>query len=256
MIRTRRQARGFTLIELMISLVIGVSITGVGLTLYLQSTKSGRLIQSELAMQENSYYVAQTLRSFLNQAGYRPISVDLLATSRLPIYTREESFHAVSGSWSPGEIVRVLDDGFAIRFDGSSGVTGDADGSIINCQGESIAAGEISEIILTVVDNTLLCTSDGETAAMIVESDGVLIEQVAVLWGVDTDNDNSVDEYIPAVIGDTMDESLLAMRVLMLFSSRDEVAISSNKYTFNSVEYDAPDSRLRREMTTTVQLKN
>ena len=255
MIRIRRPTQGFTLVELMISLVIGATITGTGLTLFLQMSKSRSVIQAEVALQENSYYVAQTLKQLLNQAGYRPLSADLFAGPLMPIKSAEDSFVEVNGNWKQGEFVRAQDNGLAIRFDGSSNASGVADGSIINCQGEPIAEGEISDIAFVVVDGALLCTSGVEVTELIVESDGVLIEQLAVLWGIDTNNDKNVDEYRAAADVSTS-ESLLAVRVQMLLSSRDEVMKGSFGYTFNGVEYAAIDSRLRREMTTTVQIKN
>lgn len=256
MIKIKRLTQGFTLIELMISLVIGATITGTGLTLFLQMSKSRSVIQAEVALQENSYYVAQALKQLLNQAGYRPLSVALLSSPLMPISTVEDSFVEVSGNWEQGEYVRAQDNGLAIRFGGSSNDSGIADGSIINCQGKAIAEGEISDIFLSVVDGVLLCTSNDEATELIVESDGVIIEQLAVLWGIDTNNDDSVDEYRATAADVSMSESLLAVRVLMLLSSRDEVMKGSFGYTFNGVEYAATDSRLRREMTTTVQIKN
>jgi len=49
--------RGFTLIELMISLVIGIIVISAGFSLYLKSTASRSLIQAEVLMQENSYFI-------------------------------------------------------------------------------------------------------------------------------------------------------------------------------------------------------
>jgi prepilin-type N-terminal cleavage/methylation domain-containing protein len=252
----RRAIAGFTLIELMISLAIGTIVTGAGLTLYVQVSKSRHLIQAELNLQRDSYFVNQTLRQLLNQAGYRPLNDTLFMFPLLPVSSQDQSFTSVTDNWNTGDIVRALDNGLAIRFEGASDAAGVADGSIINCQGEAIASGVVTQLEITVEDGGLLCTSDGVTVDLISDDDDVQVEQLVVNWGVDTNNDSSIDEYRISSANITNSEALMSVRIMLLLSSKAEVQTNSSSYHFNGVEYTSTDKKLRRELITTVQLKH
>lgn len=253
---SQRMVAGFTLIELMISLAIGATVTGAGLILYLQMSKNRNLIEAELQLQSNSYFIHQTLRQFVNQAGYRPLDESSVSSSLLPVKTAEESFESVDSQWLDGSFFRSVTNGFAFRFEGSSNAAGVADGSLVNCQGEAIAANEIAEIQFTVTDGALLCTSAGTVVELISTDDDVNVERVVLNWGVDTNNDRSVDVYRSASSALGTGEQLMAVQMSLLLSSRDGVKSGSNRYTFDGAEYDSTDSRLRRESVTTVQLKH
>ncbi|MFK7992624.1 MAG: PilW family protein [Granulosicoccus sp.] len=256
MISHRSGLAGFTLIELMISLAIGSIVTSAGLSLYLQISSSRSLLQAELALQENNYYVNQTMKQLLYQAGYRPLDSALLPTPLLPIKSADQSFAGINESWDEGEFIRVEDNGIAIRFEGSSDSSGDADGTIIDCQGRPIAGGEISDVKLSVESGALLCTTDGDSVELLSPDDGVTIDSIAVLWGVDSNNDNDVDEYVTATNNLQSNEKIMALRVLLLLSSRDNVKSGTSSYRFNGVRYSSDDSRLRKESVTTVQIRN
>jgi len=248
--------RGFTLIELMISLVIGIIVISAGFSLYLKSTASRSLIQAEVLVQENSYFINQTLRQLLNQAGYRPLTFSSSTTLALPIESHEEWFPEIAGSFGRGEFVDAVTNGLAIRFAGSSGPDNTADGTMVNCQGEAIARDEIADITLTVAGNALTCTSGSESVELLSEKDGVLVERIAVLWGIDTDNDNSVDVYQAATGTSEFNEDVLAVQVLLLLSSKQEVKRSGSSYVFNGENLTSSDKRIRRQMTISVQIKN
>lgn len=256
MIGYHRMAAGFTLIELMISLTIGATVTGAGLTLYAQMSKSRNLIQAELNLQSNSYLIHQTLRQFFNQAGYRPLDDTSLTVPILPVKALEQSFEAVSGEWALGEFVRATEDGLAFRFEGSSNAAGVADGSLINCHGDAIAAGDVAEVEFTVVDEALLCTSDDVSVELISDNDDIRVEQMVVNWGVDTNNDFGIDEYRTDSTTIASNEQLMAVRLSLLLSSREEVHKQEATYRFDGIDYTTTDSRLRRESVTTIQLKH
>lgn len=251
-----RKVAGFTLIELMISLTIGAAVTGTGLSLYVQMSKNSSLIKSELLLQENSYYIHQTLRQYVSQAGYRTLSSTPSSLPIVPVKDTSQAFLAADGQWQTGEFVRVIDNGFAFRFEGSSDATGAADGSLLDCQGNAIAENEIAELQFTVVDNALFCTSNDEAVELIGEDDGVSVEQFVLSWGVDTDDDNSVDVYQDASATLGTGEKRLSLRAALLLSSLDEVKIGTAGYTFNGTAYASTDSKLRRESVTTVQIKH
>ena len=256
---------GFTLIELLISLVIGTIVIGTGFSLYLQTSATRTLIQAELALQENTYYIDYALRQLISQAGHRPLVTSLLTTPLLPVKLQSQAFSesigssstdSASGNWLAGQYLRAEDDGISLRYIGASDDTGAADGTLIDCQGTPVAEDESVVIALTVVDKELLCTVDGGSVALVANVDGVSIESIVVSWGIDLNNDNSVDEYRSAADEIDSDETILLVRLSMLLSSNDTVSFGDLNYTFNGVDYTSPDSKLRRESVTTVQIAN
>jgi type II secretory pathway component PulJ len=240
----------------MISLTIGATVTSAGFTLYLQMSKNRNLIQAELNLQSNSYFIHQTFRQFFNQAGYRPLNSTTLNSSILPIKAPQQAFEAVDGQWAAGEFIRVLNNGFALRFEGSSDVTNVADDSLFNCQGEPIAAGDVADVQFSIVNGTLSCTSAGVVVEMISNEDDINVEQFVINWGVDTNNDSNVDEFRPSTMPLAANESLMAVRLSLLLSSKNEVQSIPQSYIFNETEHTSTDTRLRRESITTVILKN
>lgn len=252
----RRKQVGFTLIELMVSLTIGATVTSAGLMLYLQISKNRNLIQAESALQNNGYFVRQTLRHLINQAGYRQIDSSSLDSTLLPVKNLEQTFLSSNTLWKAGEYIKTVDNGIKFRFEGASNSAGNPDGSFVNCLGVPIASGDIAEIQLTVDDGALLCSSFGSSVELISPDDNVRAEQLAVSWGVDTNNDMSVDEYRTTTATLSSTENLLSARLAILLSSENEVMTDNLGYTFNGSKYSAPDSRIRKEIVTTIRLKH
>ena len=249
----KSSARGFTLIEMMISLAIGTLLTFTALTLYSQMSRSSSIVRTDSLLLENAYFIQQTLRQYINQAGYRP---DDSTTSALlmPINTTEQAFPEVSGEWASGQYIRSVDDGFAIRFKGASASDGTADGSVINCQRTAIGESDVVSLTIKVSDGTLLCDSADEELVLIDENDGLNIEELALYFGVDTNNDGSTDEYIEA--STATDETILSVRLSFLLGSLTNVLTNSTDYTFDGVAYTPSDRKLRHETSLWVELKN
>lgn len=85
------------------------------------------------------------------------------------------------------------------------------------------------------------------------------VEDMQVLYGVDTDGDNTANQYLNAanVGGVNNWRSVVSMRVsLLIRSSRGNVTTSPQSYTYNGVERTAPDHNLYRVFTTTVAIRN
>lgn len=255
--RTQRvNSAGFTLLELMITLAIGATLTTTGLSLYQQTTQNRNLIQSELALQESSYFLHQTLRQYVNKAGYRPLSTSSANSSILPVRVSRDVFPEVEGSWQAGRFIKLLNSGLAFRFEGASAADGSADGSMVNCQGESIAAGDIAELQFTVNNGLLVCTSNGADVELIGLADDVRVEQLIVQLGVDQNNDRNVDVFLQPsdVLAST--DTLVSVRLAILLASLNEVQNYSDSYIFNGVEVTATDKKIRHQSVTTIQLKH
>ena len=246
-------ARGFTLIEMMISLAIGTLLTFTALTLYSQMSRSSAIVRTDSLLLENAYFIQQTIRQYINQAGYRPADTTASALF-IPIDSRAQAFPEVSGEWASGQYIRSVDDGFAIRFKGASDSDGTADGSVINCQRTAIGSSDVVSLTIEVTEGTLLCNSAGEELVLIDENDGLNIEELAMYFGVDTNDDGSTDQYIEA--STATDETILSVRLSFLLGSLNNVLTKSTDYTFDGTAYTPTDRKLRHETSLWVELKN
>jgi len=82
------------------------------------------------------------------------------------------------------------------------------------------------------------------------------IEDMQILYGQDTDGDNSVNSYVPSdAVGDM--EDVIAVRVSMLIRSiEDNVLPEAQTYTFNDATVTASDRRIRKVFTSTFAVRN
>ncbi|MBX2886192.1 MAG: prepilin-type N-terminal cleavage/methylation domain-containing protein [Granulosicoccus sp.] len=252
----RRRITGFTLLELMIALGIGTTVTVTGLTLYQQTTQSRNLIQAELATQESSYLLHQVLRHYINQAGYRPLGNIPSGSSVLPVKLADDAFAAVSGNWDKGQFFKLVDNGFAIRFEGASASDGSADATFVDCVGSAIAAGTVAEVEFKVDDGLFLCTTDETEVQLIASDDDVRIEQFGASLGVDRNNDLNADVYLSATDTLLPGDDVVAVRLSFLLASVSEVKPSNGSYKYDGIEYVSTDKKLRHESVVAVQLKN
>ena len=82
------------------------------------------------------------------------------------------------------------------------------------------------------------------------------IEDMQVLYGVDSDNDDFPNQYITA--NNVVDfDDVVAVRVALLVRSIDDfVTESAQTYSYNGVQTTAGDNRIRQVFTTTIALRN
>ena len=82
------------------------------------------------------------------------------------------------------------------------------------------------------------------------------VEQLQVLYGLDTDDDDFANRYVTITdVPDTFD--VMAVRLMLLVRSEaDFVAEANQVVTFNAATTTMPDRRLRQVFTTTVALRN
>ncbi len=82
------------------------------------------------------------------------------------------------------------------------------------------------------------------------------IEDMQILYGIDTDGDGTADRYTSAnSVGDW--NQVVAVRIhLLLQSIEDNVTTAPQPYTFDGATVTPTDRRLRRVYTTTIALRN
>jgi type IV pilus assembly protein PilW len=243
--RTRNQ--GFTLLELMISIAIGLLLTLVIGTLFVQSRQTYLTTDDVSRMQENMRFAYQTLSRTVHLAGYRSSP----NSDKRVIFAAPNQ--AISGTDSPG----TTPDTLTVNFQGSSNGAGPADGSVVDCTGQEIPVG-----VLATNTFAIAAGADGNTALFCNGTE--LVPNVAnmqVLYGEDSDDDFVADRYVPLASVGNLD-LVVSVRIALLFQTPlilagAGVQPDTNTYNMNgTVVGPFNDLRTRRLLVLNVNLRN
>jgi type IV pilus assembly protein PilW len=184
----RRAHRGFTLVEMMIALVLGMVITGALLAIFMSSKRTYSTTEAMSRMQESARFGAQFAARELRMAGYS-------ASTQLGILNRDLLFPA-SGSFGSGVVViGTNNDTTAGLKSGSDSIriryTGDSNGAVHDCLGNDVPANtQVSAQLSLSSNNELQCSDDGGTTQTVLV-DG--ISDFQLKYAVDTSGDRYAD---------------------------------------------------------------
>lgn len=219
--------RGLTILELMISITLGLFIvlTATGLLL---SSKAGYTAQDQTAqIQETGRYALEILARAIRQAGYENWNNDFL-----PVLAGAEFSANVMGmdamtlKKTTPELTSAVatdvvngSDVLALRFFGDG--TNGEDGAILNCAGLSVPAPTVVpgaeqergwSIFFVAKDSAgepeLRCKYQSKTSW---NADAIArgVESFQVLYGIDADGDGLPDRFLNADAIDDLDDKLL-----------------------------------------------
>jgi type IV pilus assembly protein PilW len=189
--RPSHRQRGFTMIELMIALLIGLFLMG-GLLGILQSNKRAFTSQNQLSQLQDSERLAMMmLNDVIQQAGYFP---DPTLNTALSTLAQSGSF--AKGQWLTGSFTAGTGDTISVRYTTASG-----DG-ILNCTGGTNATGgnftyvnTFSVIVNAAGVSQLVCTREDNTPYPLVNN----VTKITALYGVNTSGSgDNVDTYMTA----------------------------------------------------------
>lgn len=218
-----KHQRGVSLAELMIGLVLGLIVISAVFNTYVGSTRSSRFSQGIQQMQENGRYGITTIQRGIRLAGFSPAG-DL------------EPFD-IPNSSATDIVVRVTD-----RFDCNGNDTTPFGGIAVNTYSHNVAEG------------TITCLGNSATVPMpIVEG----VEAMRILWGINADDDDVPDQFIPYNAGIDPDE-VLALRVAILVNSGEPIRSirGEERHVLFDEEIVTDDKIARNVFTTTVMLRN
>jgi len=254
---TCRQQRGFTLVEVLVAITIGLLMMAGILQISEASKESSRLQRNMGFVQENIRTAMELLSRDIRQAGY---------------YTDDDPDARILNAPSPfvGASAPTTVTTAAITADG-----GGADNdqitvtyeSNIDCLGQDTPTVNGNRFAINhyfISSERLMCRGNGNASAQpLVEG----VESMQILYGENTDGEPlSANRYVlptdPADAANTADmDSVVSVRIALRFHSRDHVrqGVDNSLYAlldatpFNPVD---SDKRLRREITTTISLRN
>jgi type IV pilus assembly protein PilW len=202
---------GMTLIEIMIALLIGAFLLGGVLQIFTGSQQTYQMQQNLSRLQENGRFAIDFLAHDSRMAGYREC---LTYTVPTPI----------TGTNDTG-----LNSSDTITIQLSTGACG---ASVLSTIAYSVQADVSGQPALFV-------KNDAAAAQALIEG----IENMQILYGVDTDADGSVNYYVSA--NNVADMSkVVSIRITLTARTLD-----GNLTTIG-------DGRIRRDFTTTIALRN
>lgn len=267
----RSSVRGFSLLELMFAMTIGLVLSLAVGQIFLGS-RAGFTSNDNLSrVQENARYALGLLSREIRLSTYR--SDPRVARATLyPLATAPSLTGADGGTG--GVPVSGLSDTITVRFQGSGTGTGTADGTVQDCVGNRIDTG-------AAVVNTLLIQNDAAnnneptlfcntvTTACVAATCFALVpgvENMQVLYGEDINSgaaspnpDGSIDRWVTAANVTNWD-NVLSVRISLLLRTDDRVGttVDAKSYSMSGTNVYAPgnDTRLRRVFTTVINLRN
>lgn len=218
---------GFTIIEMMIALILGLIVVSAVVNMYIGSTRSATYTRGLQTMQENGRYGVSVLQRGFRLAGYSPD--DVLID---PINIAESSGDSVtvvmrrSYDCNGNDTASAATPGFAentYAFDSAQG--------IITCEGNTTAA-----VPMTIVEG---------------------VDGFRVLYGLDTDDDSVPERYV-SYSSDIPVRQIVGLRFAMLVNSGIQIRNRVSNESFVVLDDVVPtDDRFARNVfSSTVLLRN
>lgn len=236
--------RGFTVLELLVALTIGLLLTAVIAQLFLGSRATYATIDDLSRVQENIRYTQGLLLRTIHQAGFKSA----------PNSITGNVFSGVNLALAATNGAGTASDTITVRFQGHNDAFGAADGSVLDCLGNRIAAGVMAVNLFSIAagangNNALFCNG-----AEVVSD----VENMQLVFGEDTNADLTADRYVP-LPDVTNINNVVSVRIAMLFEAPGTNAslIDTRQYTLNDVVVGPfNDRRIRRVVSTTINLRN
>lgn len=216
-------SRGFTIIELMVTLVI-TSVLILGAVTFLSSADETNRLQSALSgLSASGRFGLDQLSRDIRMSGYR------------------------NSNWDAGPLVNVINasngeaaiggDSIALRYEGSRDCT------------YVLAAGGVVTNTYQVVNGNLECNGQRVTGG---------VEEMQIYLGEDTDNNGVANRWLsPETAGLDMTR-VVAVRIhLLVVTNGNAISSGPQTYFFDNAQQQAvDDGQIRREYSVTVALRN
>lgn len=237
----RRADHGMSLVELMISMAVGMVVVAICTALFLGAQRTYITQDDRVELEDSGRYALELISRSIRQSAYenwgaQEGAAQILAGRHSPSINGLDAttLGAKSEALSGATALASGSDVLAVRFVGSGG--GSGDGSVLNCAGFSVAEPVDLEvdrgwsIFYTAVSNgepELRCKYRGADAnwnsAAIVRG----VESFQVLYGIDTDEDGLTNRFVNATAVRAMDDALV-----FTGATPEERVVERNRRTF------------------------
>ncbi len=232
--QSKQQQSGFSIVELMVAMVIGLFLIAGVVSVYISTTESSRIGRGLRTMQENARFAFTALRDNLQMSGYIDSYDPTLIID--PFVTASTS-----------------DNSIKITYEG-----------VVDCTGGAVAA--IAPSTRPMVLNAfsinageLICQGNTADTETIVNG----VDQIRILYGLDDDSDRIADRYVRATTIDAIGASawqnnVVSLRIGLLLNSVEPVKPSaeSETHTLLDTTVTTNDRLMHRVFTNTIILRN
>ena len=215
--------RGFTIVELMISLAIAMVLI-LGATSFLATTdRSNRLQSAVSGLNVSGRFGLDRLARDIRMSGYRDTN------------------------WALGPLANVIAATDGLAADGGDSITLLYEGAR-DCA-FALAPGGVVTNTYQVVNGNLECNGQAVTGG---------VQEMQIYLGEDTDNDGVANRWMsPGTAGLDMTR-LVSVRVhLLVRTNGNNISLGTQGYYFNNAQQaDIGDGQIRREYSVTIALRN
>lgn len=235
--------RGFTLVEIMVSVTISLLLLAGVMQIFISSKASYNLQNGISRLHENARFATDILVQNIGMAGLN-VSPAIVSANTQDNATANATlgFTVTNGTAS---------DTISVQYSSTP--------PPVDCLGNPTAGTAIDRYYL---DGTnLMCLGNG-TAPAGTANPGVLaegVENMQILYGIDTDDDDIANRYVIATNMGAV-EDVVSVRIALLVNSVETVSggTDSNLYSLLNTPTIGPigDNLLRRVFTRTILLRN
>lgn len=250
-----RKQTGFSLIEFMVAITIGLFLVAIIVQVYIGSQQTYRSQDDLSRMQEEGRYAIEILGRYARIAGFRDNPNIAFATA-FPVGS--EPLGGVAGAAATNP------DTLTLRHYGS-GLAGVPDNTIRNCNGDAIDSPSLAyeTFSLNSATKILECATPPVVGGVVGGGAAVtatLIGNVTnfkVTYGEDTDANGIPDKYVAAGAVTNMNNVLALRLCIELQSANDNLTTGFQSYpACSGSTVTAGDHRYHRAFNTTIALRN
>jgi len=276
------RAKGFSLIELLVALAIGLLVTLVVTQAYLSGLGAQRAQTDVGRAQESSRFAFDLLARSLRKAGYKnpkAPGTGFCDSSNVPRIIVSNDASAISAStFGTSATIVNSSDVIQVRYFGEGLATTPftTDGTMRDCLGNTIASNTlVSDTFFIAADTTnnnepaLFCYSSNATGSgNVALVPGV--ESMQLLYGEDTDGDGAVNRYVPgSAITNTNANNVRNTMLSLVTRTANANAVDRSAQAINhfgtsyapsagdaNIFTTPADGRTRQHFSTTIALRN
>lgn len=222
-----KSQKGFTLIELMIAIVLGLLISAAMIELFINSKQSYRIQENLSRLQENGRFAMSFLSTDIRMADYVTCYTEAPPTPSTAIAGTNDAGLNSSDTIAISRQINAC---------GATPATLTATYSIQNLNGNP----------------ALYRSINGAAIQELVEG----IESMQILYGADTDADNTPNYYVPASTAGLDMANVVSIRIsLMATTLENNLTLQAASTTIGTYT-SSVDNRFRRVFTSTIAVRN
>ncbi|AMK78282.1 MULTISPECIES: PilW family protein [Methylomonas] len=239
--KTISSQRGMTLIEIMIALLIGAFLlTGI-IQIFIGSRQSYRMQENMSRLQENGRFALEFLSHDIRMTGFwgcrNPTSPDI-------------DIAGTNDNATNGDSIDNGTDTITLKGTFTQTPTGTCGTAVLSTDAYYTHA---SSTITYKVNNSVLQQDTNGLNNPMVEG----IENFQILFGADTNNDNSPDYYVAAGTTGLNMAQVVSIRISLLAATiEDNLTSQPIPYTYNGATTTPTDRKIRRVFNATIAVRN